>query len=555
MKPNAIDEKELRQALPIGTILKSPKYDYRVEEVLGKGGFGITYKVSTTVLFGKVPIFTYFTVKEHFVKDACERDADGAVSYSRPLQSRVEESRSDFLSEARRLNEISGRNPGVVPVNEVFEANNTVYYVMEYLNGGSLRDLVEEQGALPEREAVAIIRQVANAVDFLHGYNINHLDIKPDNVMFRADYHSGDRLPVLIDFGLAKHFDKKGNPTSSIRVQGCSDGYAPVEQYSGLTKFSPRADIYALGATLYYMLVGRRPVTATEIEPGMVERSLPPTLSAPTRAAIVRAMAYSQFDRTATVADFLSDLDGSGIPSVDIQTVSGESEGGLEQPAGGTDENATRVIDNGKPSSATMQPPFRTEEEVKKNDAGSTEVIGERRQKPMPDDDDETPSRRKYLWAIIAVVFVVAGAAGAWYFLNGNSSSKKAAEADIQAVADDYAEYKEICDSCEWLINNSTSGDTDNLLRAKDLMSAIVSMEDKYADYSGGDYSFDFSSRYGENLYAKLAEAHDAWVEAAEAQIDLTGDRYQALEYYRLAYRLLSDSATAAAIGRLEQGY
>lgn len=555
MKPNAIDEKELRQALPIGTILKSPKYDYRVEEVLGKGGFGITYKVSTTVLFGKVPIFTYFTVKEHFVKDACERDADGAVSYSRPLQSRVEESRSDFLSEARRLNEISGRNPGVVPVNEVFEANNTVYYVMEYLNGGSLRDLVEEQGALPEREAVAIIRQVANAVDFLHGYNINHLDIKPDNVMFRADYHSGDRLPVLIDFGLAKHFDKKGNPTSSIRVQGCSDGYAPVEQYSGLTKFSPRADIYALGATLYYMLVGRRPVTATEIEPGMVERSLPPTLSAPTRAAIVRAMAYSQFDRTATVADFLSDLDGSGIPSADVQTVSGESESGLEQPAGGMDENATRVIDNGKPSSATMQPPFREEEEVKKNDAGSTEVIGERWQNPMSDDDDETPSRRKYLWAIIAVVFVVAGAAGAWYFLNGNSSSKKAAEADIQAVADDYAEYKEICDSCEWLINNSTSGDTDNLLRAKDLMSAIVSMENEYADYSGGDYSFDFSSRYGENLYAKLTEAHDAWVEAAEAQIDLTGDRYQALEYYRLAYRLLSDSATAAAIGRLEQGY
>ena len=555
MKPNAIDEKELRQALPIGTILKSPKYDYRVEEVLGKGGFGITYKVSTTVLFGKVPIFTYFTVKEHFVKDACERDADGAVSYSRPLQSRVEESRSDFLSEARRLNEISGRNPGVVPVNEVFEANNTVYYVMEYLNGGSLRDLVEEQGALPEREAVAIIRQVANAVDFLHGYNINHLDIKPDNVMFRADYYSGDRLPVLIDFGLAKHFDKKGNPTSSIRVQGCSDGYAPVEQYSGLTKFSPRADIYALGATLYYMLVGRRPVTATEIEPGMVERSLPPTLSAPTRAAIVRAMAYSQFDRTATVADFLSDLDGSGMPAAGLQTVSGESEGGLEQSAGGTDENATRVIDNGKPSSATMQPPFRTEEEVKKNDAGSTEVIGERRQKPMPDDDDETPSRRKYLWAIIAVVFVVAGAAGAWYFLNGNSSSKKAAEADIQAVADDYAEYKEICDSCEWLINNSTSGDTDNLLRAKDLMSAIVSMEDKYADYSGGDYSFDFSSQYGENLYAKLAEAHDAWVEAAEAQINFTGDRNQALEYYRLAYRLLSDSATAAAIGRLEQGY
>lgn len=131
-----MEENELQRALPVGTILKSPKFDYRIEAVLGQGGFGITYKVSTTVMFDKVPIFTYFTIKEHFMKDACERDASGGVGYSKPLQSRVEESRGDFLAEARRLNEISGKNPNVVPVSEVFEANNTVYYVMEYLNGG-----------------------------------------------------------------------------------------------------------------------------------------------------------------------------------------------------------------------------------------------------------------------------------------------------------------------------------------------------------------------------------------------------------------------------------
>ena len=135
-----MEENELQRALPVGTILKSPKFDYRIEAVLGQGGFGITYKVSTTVMFDKVPIFTYFTIKEHFMKDACERDASGGVGYSKPLQSRVEESRGDFLAEARRLNEISGKNPNVVPVSEVFEANNTVYYVMEYLNGGTLRD-------------------------------------------------------------------------------------------------------------------------------------------------------------------------------------------------------------------------------------------------------------------------------------------------------------------------------------------------------------------------------------------------------------------------------
>jgi len=75
-----MEENELQRALPVGTILKSPKFDYRIEAVLGQGGFGITYKVSTTVMFDKVPIFTYFTIKEHFMKDACERDASGGVA-------------------------------------------------------------------------------------------------------------------------------------------------------------------------------------------------------------------------------------------------------------------------------------------------------------------------------------------------------------------------------------------------------------------------------------------------------------------------------------------
>ena len=153
-----MDKEVFKYALPVGTLLRSPNREYRIEKVLGVGGFGITYKVSATLVYQNVPIFTYFAVKEHFLKDACERDAGLAgVVYSRPSKARVEESRKDFLSEAERLNALSGQVDNIVPVSEVFEANNTVYYVMEYLNGGSLSDIVKAGGPLPEQRALEII--------------------------------------------------------------------------------------------------------------------------------------------------------------------------------------------------------------------------------------------------------------------------------------------------------------------------------------------------------------------------------------------------------------
>lgn len=242
-----MDKEDFKYALSVGTLLRSPNREYRIEKVLGVGGFGITYKVSATLVYQNVPIFTYFAVKEHFLKDACERDAGSAgVVYSRPSKARVEESRKDFLSEAERLNALSGQVDNIVPVSEVFEANNTVYYVMEYLNGGSLSDIVKAGGPLPEQRALEIIEPVARAVAFLHSHRINHLDIKPDNIMFKTT-PDGSKIPVIIDFGLAKHYDGNGRPTSTVRVQGCSDGYAPVEQYAGLNTFVPQADVHACG--------------------------------------------------------------------------------------------------------------------------------------------------------------------------------------------------------------------------------------------------------------------------------------------------------------------
>lgn len=317
-----MDKEVFKYALPVGTLLRSPNREYRIEKVLGVGGFGITYKVSATLVYQNVPIFTYFAVKEHFLKDACERDAGLAgVVYSRPSKARVEESRKDFLSEAERLNALSGQVDNIVPVSEVFEANNTVYYVMEYLNGGSLSDIVKAGGPLPEQRALEIIEPVARAVAFLHSHRINHLDIKPDNIMFKTT-PDGSKIPVIIDFGLAKHYDGNGRPTSTVRVQGCSDGYAPVEQYAGLNTFVPQADVYALGATLYYMLVGKDPAIATEQTSAGIVQSLPKTLDRPVVNAIVGAMQQNRADRTPSVEAFLASLHdgGEAVCEVDADT-------------------------------------------------------------------------------------------------------------------------------------------------------------------------------------------------------------------------------------------
>lgn len=517
-----MEAEEFQQALPVGTILKSPKFDYRVEEVLGKGGFGITYKVSTTVVFNNVPIFTYFAVKEHFLKDACERSGSAEVCYSKPLAKKVEESRGDFLSEARRLNAISGENPNVVPVNEVFEANNTVYYVMEYLNGGSLRDSVFRHGALSESAALEIIRPIAESVAFLHGHMINHLDIKPDNIMFRTDRHSGKSVPVLIDFGLAKHFDEKGKPTSTIRMQGCSDGYAPVEQYSGLSSFSPQADVYALGATLYYMLVGKAPVIATELQADTVVKALPETVSPSLRTAVVKAMAYNKFDRTASASEFLAALDASAAEGED------------------KDKDTVKKED----TSGTV-PKERTSET---GGSSTTVVIG--------GGNGRSRSLKKKLRIGAICILAVAAALILWTeqarilgFFEGGSS-----DSDLREEADEhYDDYKSACMICDSIMWNADSGDWESLLEAKSMLAEIVETEDMYAG-ENPDCDYDLSGRLTSDLQSKLDEAHDAWVKAAEVQETELGDYSQALEYYKIAYRLKEAPETYDAISRLENG-
>ena len=294
--------------LPKGNVLKSPELSYKVEEVLGAGGFGITYKVSADVMQGNIPIHTYFAVKEHFLSDCCERKDGATVIVSKTQNDTYRDSLADFKSEAVRLNELSGLHKGIVRVNEVFNANNTVYYVMEFLNGKSIRREVKDNGPYSEKEALSFIKEIADAISFLHEERITHLDVKPDNIILHTFPNEDKPYPVLIDFGLAKHYDKDGHATSTIRVQGCSEGYSPVEQYVRIDRFSPTADIYALGATLFFMLTGKDPIIASDITSDYISSHLPEEVSDNTRNAILGAMQKEKNERTSTVDKFLFDL-------------------------------------------------------------------------------------------------------------------------------------------------------------------------------------------------------------------------------------------------------
>ena len=303
----------MKYTLPIGAKLHSPKRTYTIEKVLGQGGFGITYKVSANLKVDNVTIRTHFAIKEFFMSEACERDEHNSICYSSPVKDKVEESRKDFLAEAQRLNKISLEHPNIIHVNEVFEANNTVYYVMEYLDAGSLRDYVRKQGALSEQEALAIMVPIMQAVEYLHLHKMSHLDVKPDNVMLKEDPETGETIPVLIDFGLSKHYDKNGKPTSTVRVSGFSDGYAPVEQYTGIYFFTPQADVYALAATLYYALVGKDPVIASEQTEEKILKNLPKGISDSVKKTILSSMKMQKEERCPSVSIMLADLSASSV--------------------------------------------------------------------------------------------------------------------------------------------------------------------------------------------------------------------------------------------------
>ena len=288
--------------LPKGYKLHSPKNVYTIVDTLGSGGFGITYLAEARIHDGKITHKVMYAIKELFMHDINERADDNSVLCSRPSEERMQNSIKDFVSESQRLNHVGTLHDNIIKVNEVFEANNTAYYVMEYIDGMSLRDYVQRRGHLSEDEMLAVMRPIINGVACLHANYITHLDIKPDNIMLRSD-DTGDYCPVLIDFGLSKHYKKSGSPTSAVTNLGCSDGYAPPEQYAGIRQFSPSADIYAIGATMFFCLTGKDPRRSTDLYEGELTSGLPAETSEDVKTMIDAAVTLQWHQRPVSFED------------------------------------------------------------------------------------------------------------------------------------------------------------------------------------------------------------------------------------------------------------
>ena len=337
----------METALKVGTQVQGGEYTYTVEQIIGQGGFGITYKVSARIKIGKIEQVTYFAMKELFLGDLCERDhTTNRVKFSAPTREKVENSKKDFLSEARRLNSID--HPNVVAVNEVFEANDTAYYVMEYLTGDSLRRYIDKNGVLNEEQTKTLIAPLLNAVGYLHDNRLTHLDIKPDNIMLKPG-RDGELIPVLIDFGLSKHYDTSGNATSTVRMSGLSHGYAPLEQYEGITTFTPQADVYALAATMLFCMTGSDPVKASEASADWIRSVLPTEVSIATADALCHAMKAIKTERSQSVSSFAHEL-GISLDAATATSVSSESlTQSIVNPKPKKKDGSTEIIDCNKP--------------------------------------------------------------------------------------------------------------------------------------------------------------------------------------------------------------
>jgi serine/threonine protein kinase len=272
--------------------------EYELKEVLGQGGFGITYLAIDLNLNKKVAI------KEYFPREFSARNEGNTI---RPIGSQADRDTfawglKRFLEEARTL--ALFENPNIVSVKRFFEANGTAYLVMEYCDGQSLDEIIKNEGPLTEGRILKILEPLLDGLENIHSANFLHRDVKPANIFIRED-----GSPVLLDFGSArKHLSSHSKTVTSLATVG----YAPVEQYSSSGMQGPPVDIYGLAATLYRAITGERPQDALD---RVLNDDLIPlvkrddiNISKKLLAAIDRGMAVRPENRPQTIAEWRSEL-------------------------------------------------------------------------------------------------------------------------------------------------------------------------------------------------------------------------------------------------------
>lgn len=370
---------------------------YRIVEKIGQGGFAITYKAvwktEITGAMGALTTDVTVAVKEFFFKDYCSRDANSSnVTITSAAGGQVfVKFKEKLKKEAAILSRL--RHPNIVSVFDIFEENNTVYMVMEYVEGGSLKERIAKSGKLDEATVLRYTEQLCGAVTEIHRNNVLHLDIKPGNILI--DPNNNVRL---IDFGISKQYNSDTHAETSTTPVGISKGFAPPEQYTGVSQFSPATDVYAVGATIYNMLSGSVPPESMTL----LENALPPIpgVSGKLWDAIVEAMSPLRPQRPQSAAE-LWELFENNAPTVVKPVEDDKTEvdisGVSSQPQDDKTvvESASETVDNSAYSTHDV-------ENVSESD----------------DTDEEEAGGKKKIWLWLLGVLAVAGIGiGAYFWL------------------------------------------------------------------------------------------------------------------------------------------
>ena len=293
-------------ALKPGTILDGK---YLVGEMLGQGGFGITYIGFDLLLEQKVAIKEYYPMSTGMVS----RDGHSTVVWSSVMMGKTgaQKGFDSFLKEARKMAKLGGI-PGVVGVKSVFIQNETAYIVMDFIEGETLLKKLQKNGPMDFDSCVRLMTPIIQALSEVHRHGIIHRDISPDNIMVRPD----GKL-ILLDLGAAKDLDIQGNDGSVQSSQMVAkQGFSPIEQYSKSGNVGPWTDIYAMAATIYYCCTGILPPPATD-------RTIDDTLSCQPRLtqnqfdAISLCMSVLPKNRPQDMGAMLQALAAAGVPKTE----------------------------------------------------------------------------------------------------------------------------------------------------------------------------------------------------------------------------------------------
>jgi formylglycine-generating enzyme required for sulfatase activity len=374
--------------LPVGYRL----HQYRIESVLGAGGFGITYMAVHEALRTRAAIKEYFPVEWSY-RDRDEVNVLANTQGGLPTSEAGEDAcytwgLERFLTEAQTLAQVN--HPGVVRVRDFFEANGTAYIVMDYEDGEPLSQLLQREKILPEMQVRRLINDVLPALEAVHALGYLHRDIKPANL-----YRRSDGRTILIDFGAARQaLGRRSKSVTSV----FSPGYSPIEQYLVDGKgYGPWTDIYALGTVLYHCVTGVAPIEAPARvldDPLQPAEELAARCYSPALLRLIdRAMAVRPEKRFQTIAQMRA---------------------AFEEPLAEEDERTVK-----------LELPLRSDLH-RSGEKPRLAAVGELIREPLKAHPPSPSRRLGQRWAIIgglALVVMVAGGVGIWMAQAPSSSN------------------------------------------------------------------------------------------------------------------------------------